>query len=79
MPQDFARAGAEPDLDELMADPIMDLILKRDRIDPSETWTIMAMTAAALRRRLAVQRWRGIDANRPATPLSASGAPRAWA
>ncbi len=48
------EASAEPTVEELMADPIMRLILKRDRIAAADTWEAVEMT----RRRLAVLRWR---------------------
>ena len=50
----YREAGAEPTVEELMADPIMHLILKRDGIAAADTWEAVEIT----RRRLAVLRWR---------------------
>ena len=54
MTQDYRNVGGEPTVEELMADPIMHLILKRDRIAAADTWEAVEVT----RRRLAVLRWR---------------------
>jgi hypothetical protein len=61
MPQNYAQASTEPSLDELMADPIMDLLLKRDRLSSDDAWAAVE----AARRRLAIQRWRGTDVAPP--------------
>lgn len=60
MAQDYREAGVEPSVEDLMSDPIVHLILRRDRITPADTWA--AVTGA--RRRLRRQRARTV---RPAT------------
>jgi hypothetical protein len=60
MAQDYREAGVEPSVEDLMSDPIVHLILRRDRITPADTWA--AVTDA--RRRLRRQRARTA---RPAT------------
>lgn len=47
-------AGTEPTVEELMADPIVRMIIKSDRIRTDDAWSAIR----AARRRLAVQRWR---------------------
>lgn len=54
MTQNYHETGVEPTVEELMADPIMHLILKSDRIAAADTWEAIEIT----RRRLAVLRWR---------------------
>lgn len=53
-PNDYAEAGIEPTVAELMADPLVQMIFARDRIRPEDAWAAIS----AARRRLAVRRWR---------------------
>lgn len=55
------EAGTAPTMEELMADPIMRLILKRDWITATDTWEAVEIT----RRRLAVLRWRHAESVQP--------------
>lgn len=35
---DWSRAGIEPRLDEILNDPIVHLLMRRDRLTPSDVW-----------------------------------------
>jgi hypothetical protein len=44
----WRRAGVEPSLDELIADPIVGLLMRHDRIDEAELRRTLAKAGAAL-------------------------------
>jgi hypothetical protein len=45
----WTRAGAEPALEELLADPVLHLVMRRDGVSPGELRAVIA--AARARRR----------------------------
>jgi hypothetical protein len=53
MTQDYREAGVEPSVEDLMSDPIVHLILRRDRITPADTWTAVTDARRRLHRRRA--------------------------
>ncbi len=38
MTRDYATAGTEPPLAELLADPLLHAVLRRDRLQPADVW-----------------------------------------
>ncbi len=42
MPDAYEDAGLEPSLEDLLTDPIVRLVLDRDRIDPAELQSLLA-------------------------------------
>ena len=44
----WRRAGVEPSVDELIADPIVGLLMRHDRIDEAELRRTLAKAGAAL-------------------------------
>ena len=42
MPGAYEDAGLEPPLEDLLTDPIVELLLERDRIDPAELRSFLA-------------------------------------
>jgi hypothetical protein len=51
MSRTFADAGVEPTLTALMSDPIMDLLLKYDRLSPADVWRAITVARRKLRLR----------------------------
>ncbi|MDO8605828.1 MAG: hypothetical protein Q7R40_04770 [Phaeospirillum sp.] len=47
----FARAGDEPALADLLADPILLTLIRCDRLSEGDLWTAIERGRAALRRR----------------------------
>lgn len=52
-PERWAGAGVEPTVEELMADPMTALIMRRDRIGPASVWAVVEEARARLRGDLA--------------------------
>lgn len=50
MTQDYREAGVEPSVEDLMRDPIVHLILRRDRITPADTWAVVTNARRRLHR-----------------------------
>ena len=48
MPGAYEDAGLEPSLEDLLADPIVRLVLARDRIDPAELQSLLAQVRERL-------------------------------
>lgn len=46
-PHDPWRHG-EPSLAEVMADPLVALVMRRDKLDPDQVWPILAQARARL-------------------------------
>ena len=53
MTQDYREAGVEPSVEDLMSDPIVHLILRRDRITPADTWAAVTDARRSLHRQRA--------------------------
>jgi hypothetical protein len=66
MPEWARRCSGEPRLEELLEDPIMRLIWRRDRLDPYVARARVRALQAALR-----ARWRQGDEGEPADARSA--------
>jgi hypothetical protein len=50
MSQRYAVAGIEPRLEELMADPIVHLLMRRDRIRSEHVWAAVSLARRRLTR-----------------------------
>jgi hypothetical protein len=53
MTQEYREAGIEPRVEDLMNDPIVHLILRRDRITLADTWAAVTDARQRLHRRRA--------------------------
>lgn len=51
MKHQWAQAGNEPSLAELLSDPITHQVLRRDRLTPEMVWSAICTARNALRRR----------------------------
>ncbi|MEO5337639.1 MAG: hypothetical protein H7841_12200 [Magnetospirillum sp. WYHS-4] len=47
----WREAGIEPPLHEVMSDPIVHLVMRRDGIDATHVWSVLYPAAGALLRR----------------------------
>ena len=48
MERGYARAGIEPQLEELLNDPIAQLVMRRDGIAVADVWRIVEMARSRL-------------------------------
>jgi hypothetical protein len=44
----YARAGAEPPLEEMLSDPVVQLIMQADRLEPAEVRRLLEATRRSL-------------------------------
>jgi len=76
-----ARAGLEPDLDEMMADPIVQQVLRSDGLSHDAAWLAIATARAQMsaglgaENRLSATEMRQADADRQSMPRGADEAP----
>lgn len=66
-PDRWADAGVEPSVDDLMADPLTALVMRRDHIGPADVLAAVNRARHALRR--------AADADEPATPAQCAPVP----
>ena len=51
MNRPYATAGTEPPIEDIISDPVMQLILRRDGLTAAEVWAAIDLARRALRQR----------------------------